>query len=73
MGKKPITHIKHPNQEGSAGGLRRGLCGVYYGADWSERWDNTNPSCQKCLRFRHSPRRLKERQQKNRRSVTKAR
>ena len=64
MGKKPITHIKDPNPESSVGGLRRTLCGLYYGADCSERWETANPSCQKCLRFRHSRRRLKERQQR---------
>ena len=62
MGTKPKIHITDPNPESSVGGLQRTLCGLYVPR---EHLDKVNPSCQKCLRFRHSPRRLKERQQKN--------
>ena len=61
MGTKPKTHITDPNPESSVGGLQRTLYGLYV---QREQVDKVNPSCQKCLRFRHSRRRVKERQQK---------
>ena len=61
MGTKPKTHITDPSPESSVGGLQRTLCGLYIPR---EQLDKANPSCQKCLRFRHSPRRVRERQQK---------
>ena len=60
MGTKPTTHITDPSPESSVGGLQRTLCGLYVPR---EQLDKVNPSCQKCLRFCHSRRRVKERQQ----------
>ena len=69
MGKKPTTHIEDEDRD--LGWGKFSLCGVFL--YMPEQVDNTDPSCQKCLRFANSPRRVKSRQQKNRRLVTKTR
>ena len=53
----PKTHITDPSPECSIGGLLKTLCGLFV---LREQVDNANPSCQKCLRYRHSRRRVKE-------------
>ena len=64
------TQSPDPSPECSIGGLRGTLCGLFV---LREQVDNANPSCQKCLRYRHSRRRVKERQQNNLSPATKAR
>ena len=66
MGKKSKTHIVDADRELPAAFANRAkfsLCGVFLYK--SEQVDNADPSCQKCLRFANSPRRVKSRQQKN--------
>ena len=70
MRKKPKTHIVDADKE-LPGEAKFSLCGVFLYQ--SEQVDNADPSCQKCRRAANSPRRMKGRQQKNRRLVTKAR
>ena len=70
MRKKPKTHIVDANKE-LPGEAKFSLCGVFL--YMPEQVDNTDPSCQKCLRAANSPRRVKRRQQNHRRLVTKAR
>ena len=71
MGQKPKTHIEDVDREELPGDAKFSLCGVFL--YMPEQVDNADPSCQKCLRAANSPRRVKGRQQKNRRRVTKAR
>ena len=62
MGKKPTTHIVDADREIPATFDSRAmfsLCGVFLYK--SEQVDNADPSCQKCLRYRDSPRRMKGR------------
>ena len=62
MGKKPTTHIVDADREIPATFDSRAmfsLCGVFLYK--SEQVDNADPSCQKCLRYRHSRRRMKGR------------
>ena len=61
-GKKPTTHIVDADREIPATFDSRAmfsLCGVFLYK--SEQVDNADPSCQKCLRYRHSRRRMKGR------------
>ena len=62
MGKKPTTHIVDADREIPAtfdSAAKFSLCGVFL--YMSEQVDNADPSCQKCLRYRHSRRRMKGR------------
>ena len=55
MGKKPTTHIVDADREIPAtfdSAAEFSLCGVFLYK--SEQVDNADPSCQKCLRYRHS-------------------
>ena len=54
MGKKPTTHIVDADREIPAtfdSAAAFSLCGVFLYK--SEQVDNADPSCQKCLRYRH--------------------
>ena len=60
MGKKPTTHIVDADREIPAtfdSAAEFSLCGVFLYK--SEQVDNADPSCQKCLRYRHARRRMK--------------
>ena len=62
MGKKPTTHIVDADREIPAtfdSRAKFSLCGVFLYK--SEQVAPTDPSCKKCLRLRHSPRRMKGR------------
>ena len=62
MGKKPITHIVDADREipaTFASEAKFSLCGVFL--YMSEQVALVDPSCKKCLRLRHSPRRMKGR------------
>ena len=62
MGKKPTTHIVDADREIPAtfdSAAKFSLCGVFLYK--SEQVDNADPSCQKCLRYRHTRRRMKSR------------
>ena len=52
MGTKPKTHITDPTQDAPEGASWT-LCGLFV---LSKQVDDAHPSCQKCLRFRHSKR-----------------
>ena len=59
---KPKTHIADADWEIPAGfdsSAKFSLCGVFLYK--SEQVALTDPSCKKCLRLRHSPRRMKGR------------
>ena len=59
---KPTTHIADADWEIPAGfdsSAKFSLCGVFLYK--SEQVALTDPSCKKCLRLRHSPRRMKGR------------
>ena len=59
---KPKTHIVDADREIPAtfdSAAKFSLCGVFLYK--SEQVDNADPSCQKCLRYRHSRRRMKGR------------
>ena len=62
MGKKPTTHIVDTDREIPAtfsSGAVFSLCGLFLYK--SEQVASAEPSCQKCLRYRHSRRRVKGR------------
>ena len=54
---KPKTHIEDPTKDAPKGAAWT-LCGLF---GPRELVDNADPSCQKCLRYRHSRRRMKGR------------
>ena len=56
MGTKPKTHSEDPTQDVPKGAAWT-LCGLFV---LREQVDEADPSCQKCLRYRHS-RRWKDR------------
>ena len=59
---KPKTHIQDPTKNAPEGAAWT-LCGLFV---LREQVDEADPSCQKCLRYRHSRRRTKGRQAKPR-------
>ena len=54
---KPKTHIEDPTQDAPKGAVWT-LCGLFGSR---ELVDTADPSCQKCLRYRYSRRRVKGR------------
>ena len=54
---KPKTHITDPTKDAPEGAAWT-LCGLFV---LREQVDTADPSCKKCLRLRHSPRRMKGR------------
>ena len=50
---KPKTHIEDPSRDAPKG-ASFSLCGVFLYQP--AMVDNADPSCQKCIRFRHSKR-----------------
>ena len=54
MGTKPKTHITDPTQDAPEGASWT-LCGLFVLSKQVDV-DDAHPSCQKCLRFRHSKR-----------------